>query len=117
MVIIDKRKDPIEKVTLELKIIGMMADQSHLSDIDKLPPDILAQFRKMNILLINAEITKSVPIESMSEQVFDEIMGVNFNGAYFTLSRFIPILNKGASVIFLSPTSATISPPMASVYV
>lgn len=42
MVIIDRRKDAIEKVTLKLNIIGMMADQSYLSDIDKLAPDILA---------------------------------------------------------------------------
>jgi len=31
---------------------------------------------------------------------FDGIMDVNFKGAYFTLSRFIPILNDGASVVF-----------------
>lgn len=70
----------------------------------------------MDLLLINAEITKSVLIESISEQAFDEIMDVNFNGAYFTLNRFISILNEDASVIFLSSTSAIISPPMASVY-
>lgn len=94
----------------------MMADQSHLGGIEKLTSDILAQFRKMDLLLINAEITKSAPIESISQQVFDEIKDVNFNGAYFTLSRFIAIQDEGASVIFLSSTSATISPPMASVY-
>lgn len=113
MVIICRRKDAIEKVALELNITGMMADQSHLGDIEKLTSDILAQFRKMDLLLINTEITKSAPIESISQQVFDEIKDVNFNGAYFTLGRFIAIQNEGASVIFLS---STISPPMASVY-
>jgi NAD(P)-dependent dehydrogenase (short-subunit alcohol dehydrogenase family) len=48
--------------------------------------------------------------------VFDEIMNVNFRGAYFTLSKFIPILNDNASVVLLSSTSATISPQSASVY-
>jgi len=52
----------------------------------------------------------------MTENVFDEIMNVNFRGAYFTLSKFIPILNDNASVVLLSSTSATISPQSASVY-
>ncbi len=52
----------------------------------------------------------------MEESVFDEVINVNFKGAYFTLSKFIPILNDRASVIFLSSTSATISPQNASVY-
>lgn len=116
VVITGRRKDAIEKAASELNITGMMADQSHLSDIDKLTSDILTQFGKVDILLINAGITKSAPIESTSEQVFDEIMDVNLKGAYFTLSRFIPILNDGASVIFLSSTLTTISPPRASVY-
>jgi NAD(P)-dependent dehydrogenase (short-subunit alcohol dehydrogenase family) len=35
---------------------------------------------------------------------------------YFTLSRFIPLLSDGASVIMLSSTSTTISPQTASMY-
>lgn len=116
VIITGRRKEAVEKAASELNITGMIADQSRLTDIDKLVSDISGQFEKVDILLINAGITKSVPIESTSEQVFDEIMDVNFKGAYFTLSRFIPILNDGASVIFLSSTSATISPPTASVY-
>jgi NAD(P)-dependent dehydrogenase (short-subunit alcohol dehydrogenase family) len=48
--------------------------------------------------------------------MFDEVMNVNFKGAYFTLSKFIPLLNENASVVLLSSTSASISPPSASVY-
>src|SRR3712207_419525 len=44
------------------------------------------------------------------------IMNVNFKGAYFTLSQCIPLLNDHASVVLLSSTSASISPPGASVY-
>ncbi|MFN3664750.1 MAG: SDR family oxidoreductase, partial [Sediminibacterium sp.] len=73
-------------------------------------------YGKVDILLINAGITKFSSIELTSETMFDEIMNVNFKGAFFTLSKFIPILNNNASVILLSSTSATISPQSASVY-
>ena len=93
-----------------------MADQSNLSDIDRLVAEVSEQFGKVDVLLINAGITKFASIELITETMFDEIMNVNFKGAYFTLSKFIPILNDNASVVLLSSTSATISPQSASVY-
>ena len=116
IVITGRRKDAVEKVTSELDVIGMVADQSDLEDINNLASAANKQFGKIDMLLINAGITKIASIESTSENMFDEVMNVNFKGAFFTLSMFIPFLNDGASVVFLSSTSATISPPNASVY-
>ncbi len=116
VIITGRRKEAIETAAAALQVNGLLADQSNLSDIEKLADQVRTQFGKVDILLINAGITKFAPIELMTEDVFDEIMNVNFKGAYFTLSKFIPILNDNASVVFLSSTSATISPQSASVY-
>lgn len=116
VIITGRRKEAVEKAALELDVTGLVADQSTLSDIEKLASGIASQFGKVDILLINAGITRFGNIEQMEESVFDEVMNVNFKGAYFTLSKFIPILRDGASVIMLSSTSATISPQSASVY-
>ncbi len=116
VIITGRRKDAIEKAASALKVSGLLADQSSLSEIDNLVAKVKSNFGKVDILLINAGITKFAPIELMTENMFDEIMNVNFKGAYFTLSKFIPILNDNASVVLLSSTSATISPQSASVY-
>lgn len=116
VVITGRRKEAIEKAASELKVSGLLADQANLSDIDNLVTKVKEDFGKVDILLINAGITKFTPVELMTENMFDEVMNVNFKGAYFTLSKFIPILNDNASVVFLSSTSATISPQSASVY-
>jgi len=116
VIITGRRKEAIEKAASELNVSGLLADQSSLSDIEILVAKVKADFGKVDILLINAGITKFAPIELMTENMFDEIMNVNFKGAYFTLSKFIPILNDNASVVLLSSTSATISPQSASVY-
>ncbi|WP_294297368.1 SDR family oxidoreductase [uncultured Chryseobacterium sp.] len=116
VIITGRRKEAIEKASAGLGVMGLIADQSKLSDIDQMVADVAREFGKVDILLINAGITKFGSIEKMKEDMFDEIMNVNFKGAYFTLSKFIPILNEGASVILLSSTSATISPANASVY-
>jgi NAD(P)-dependent dehydrogenase (short-subunit alcohol dehydrogenase family) len=116
VIITGRRKEAVEKAASDLGVMGLLADQSSLADIDKLVSEVVKQFGKIDILLINAGITKFAPIELMTEDIFDEMMNVNFKGAYFTLSKFIPVLNDNASVVLLSSTSATISPQSASVY-
>lgn len=116
VIITGRRKEAVEKATAELGVTGMIADQSRLTDIVNLVEQVKAQFGKVDILFVNAGITKFSTIEQIEEIQFDDMMDVNFKGAYFTLSRFIPLLNDGASVIMLSSTSATISPKGASVY-
>lgn len=116
VIITGRRKEAIEKAAFELQVTGITADQSSLEDIDKLVSTIEVRFGPVDFLLINAGITKFAPVASMTEAVFDEIMSVNFKGAYFTLSKCIPLLKNGSAVILLSSTSATISPQSASVY-
>jgi Dehydrogenases with different specificities (related to short-chain alcohol dehydrogenases) len=116
VIITGRRKDAVENAARELDIIGMVADQSDLTDINRLTTTVHDKYGKIDMLLINAGITKIASIESTSEEMFDEVMDVNLKGAFFTLSMFIPFLNDGASVVFLSSTSARISPPNASVY-
>lgn len=116
VIITGRRKDAVAQAASALNVNGFVADQSSLPAIEKLVAEVAAQYGRIDLLLINAGITKLASIESMTEELFDEMMNVNFKGAYFTLSRFAPILNDGASVVLLSSTSAIISPPGASVY-
>jgi len=43
-------------------------------------------------------------------------MNINYKGAYFTLSKFLPLLQEGASVILLSSINATAGLANSSVY-
>ena len=55
-------------------------------------------------------------IEGASESDFDYVIDVNFKGAYFTLSRFVPLLNEGASVVFLSSNVVSMNGANSSIY-
>jgi NAD(P)-dependent dehydrogenase (short-subunit alcohol dehydrogenase family) len=116
VVITGRRKEAVEKAASEMNATGFVADQTNLNDVDKLVTEVSRQFGKVDILLINAGISQFAPIESTPESMFDDIMNVNVKGAYFTLSKFIPVLNENASVILLSSTSASTPSPNISVY-
>ncbi|MBW8523621.1 SDR family oxidoreductase [Chryseobacterium chendengshani] len=117
VIITGRRKDAIEKAAKELGAIPFVADQGNLNDLDSLKNEVEKQYGKVDILFINAGITGTLSsIENMSAENFDQVMNINFKGAYFTLSKFTPLLNDGASVVFLSSNVATTYKPNSSVY-
>lgn len=116
VIITGRRKEAIEKAALELGVTAIAADQSNISDIEKLATQVKADFGSVDILFINAGIAGLGTIEQTTEELYDSIMNVNLKGAFFTLSKFIPILKDGASVVFLSSNTASMPGPGSSVY-
>lgn len=116
VIITGRRKEAIEKAASELGVHAIVADQSRILDIENLASKVKEDFGQVDILFINAGITTKGTIEEATEELFDSVMNINFKGAYFTLSRFTPILNDGASVVFLSSNTASMSYAGTSIY-
>ncbi|MDJ1501286.1 SDR family oxidoreductase [Xanthocytophaga agilis] len=116
VIITGRRQQAVEIAAQELGVTGLVADQGNLSAIEKLATTIKDKFGKIDILFINAGVLGGAEIETATEEVFDYVMDVNFKGAYFTLSRFIPILHEGASVVFLSSNTASMNGANSSIY-
>lgn len=116
VIITGRRQEAVDAAAQQLGVTGMVADQGDLSAIGKLAIDVREKFGKIDILFINAGVLGMTDIENATEEVFDYVVGVNFKGAYFTLSRFIPILNDGASVVFLSSNTASMNTAHSSIY-
>lgn len=102
--------------TLGSSASGILANQSKLTDINSLVEKVKSQYGKVDILSINAGINAILPIEAVAEEKFDEMMDVNFKGAFFTLQKFIPLLQNNSSVIFISAAIASMAIPNSSVY-
>ncbi|MET0242817.1 MAG: SDR family oxidoreductase [Flavitalea sp.] len=117
VIITGRRKDAIEKAANEIGAIPFVADQSKLDDIDKLTQFIKDRFGKLDILFVNAGVTGTGGmIANADESNFDNVMNINFKGAYFTLSKLSPVLNDGASVVILSSMVASTHVPGSSIY-
>jgi NAD(P)-dependent dehydrogenase (short-subunit alcohol dehydrogenase family) len=117
VIITGRRKDALDKAAEEIGVNSVLADQGSLADIDKLTATVKSQYEKVDFLFINAGMTGEIlPIEHGTAANFEEVMNVNVRGSYFTLSRFIPLLNDGASVVFLSSLAAQVSSPLFAVY-
>ncbi len=86
----------------ETGTIGVVADQSDMAQIDNLVKRTAQEVGKVDILFICAGTLTIMPFEQVTEQVYDEFMSINMKGMYFTLQKFLPILNDNAAVFLMS---------------
>ena len=80
--------------------ITMKADVTKMVELDQLFTTVRQKHGHIDILFVNAGVAKLAPVESTSEEVFDEILDTNFRGAYFTVQKALPLLADGGSIIF-----------------
>ena len=116
VVITGRNAEALDQAATELGVIAILADQGNLKDLDQMVSQVKVRFGNVDVLFINAGVAAFAPVEHMSEDQFDDIMNVNFKGAFFTLQKFLPILNDGASVINLSSINAYTGMPNTAVY-
>lgn len=116
VVITGRHPEKVAAAAAELGATGIVADQGNLENLDQLVSEIKIRFGKVDVLFINAGIFSPAPVEHISEEHFDSQMGINFKGAVFTLQKFLPILNDGASVINLSSVNAYTGMPNTAIY-
>jgi len=101
VVIFARGKHALDQATKELGSDSYAAqgDICNLADLENLFAETKSRYGTVDVLYVNAAQAKLVPIADTTEAFFDEMVNVNFKGAYFTLQKAIPFLNDHASVI------------------
>lgn len=116
VIITGRNAEALDKAATELEVNAIVADQSNLNDLDQMAAQVKEQFGHIDVLFINAGVAAFAPVEHMSEDQFDNIMNVNFKGAFFTLQKFLPVLKDSASIINLSSINAYTGMPNTAIY-
>lgn len=116
VIITGKRQAALDKASEQLGVVGRVTNQANLQHIDALVTQVHDTLGKVDVLFINAGVAFFAPIEYTSEEQFDTMVNVNFKGSFFTLQKFLPILNDGASVIFLTSGNTALAMANSSVY-
>jgi 3-oxoacyl-[acyl-carrier protein] reductase len=71
---------------------------------------------RLDVLVANAGVGKSAPIEDLSIEDFDRLFAVNVRAQYFLVQQLLPILGDGSSVVFVSSLAAHASVGELSAY-
>ena len=87
--------------TLCEDVLAVQGDVRNLPDLEHLFEQTAKAFGKVDVLVANAGIAKFAPVESMPEELFDELSDILFKGLFFTVQKALPRLRDGASIILL----------------
>jgi len=99
--------------------LGVTAIQADVRDADALASvfqQVNEEHGGLDILFVNAGIARMGPVEAMTEDTFDEVVDINFKGAYFTIQKALPIMNDNGSIILNGSVNAVVGFANASVY-
>jgi NAD(P)-dependent dehydrogenase (short-subunit alcohol dehydrogenase family) len=80
-------------------VLGITADVTKFADLENLFKTVHEKLGKVDVLFVNAGIVKMGGLADVTEADFDDLMNVNFKGAFFTIQKALPFLNDNASII------------------
>lgn len=97
-------------------VLALRSDAASLADIDALFGAVKKRYGRVDVLFVNAGVGQFASLEETDEALFDQIMDINFKGAYFTVKKALPLLSEGASVVLNTSVVAHVGFPNSSVY-
>jgi NAD(P)-dependent dehydrogenase (short-subunit alcohol dehydrogenase family) len=114
-------RDPktLEAARLELgeEHLVLRADAANLDDTARAVAEIKKRYGRLDALFVNAGIAQFVPFAETTEALFDQTIGINVKGAYFTAQKALELFGKeGGAIVFTASVAAHEGLPGASVY-
>ncbi|SEQ53822.1 SDR family oxidoreductase [Lentzea albida] len=91
-------------------------DVASLEDLDSLAEQVSAELGSLDALFVNAGVTRTALLEEMTEKAYDEVFDINVKGAFFTVQKLAPLLNKGAGVVLTTSAASVMGIPTTSAY-
>ena len=101
VVIFGRDKATLDSATKELgaSSLAIQGSVTNSKDLDKLFSETNSKFGKIDVLFINVGQGKLSAVADTTEQLFDEMIAVNYKGAFFSLQKAVPFLKENSSVI------------------
>ena len=106
-------RDTLRKIEEEIAAIGgdsiaMLADVCRRGDVEGVVQAALSKWGRIDVLVNNAGILRLGPLESISEERWDETLAVHLNGTFHCTQAVIPIMKqqgKGKIINIAAPSA------------
>lgn len=86
---------------------AVQADVACGDDMDRLYATVRNHGRRIDVILANAAASEYEPLEKITDEHFDKVVGINMRGPLYTVQKALPLLNEGASVVLVTSVSNT----------
>ena len=85
------------------------ADVSKVPEIERLQQAVIDEFGRIDVLVNNAGVFRTVPVMETTEEIWDEQLDLNLRGYFFMVKTVVPHFrdNGGGKVISISSIAGT----------
>ncbi len=80
-------------------VVVTRADARSLADAERVAAEVRERFGTLNVLFLNAGISRPAPVDAWDEATYDDVFAVNAKGQFFTLQAVLPLLAEAASIV------------------
>jgi NAD(P)-dependent dehydrogenase (short-subunit alcohol dehydrogenase family) len=94
----------------------LKSEAANLTEVDVLMKLIKNRFGRLDILFLNAGVSRPAPFEAVTEEQFDQIVNLNFKATFFTIQKALPLLSSNSSIIVTTSITNQTGSPNFSVY-
>ncbi|EYT81259.1 short-chain dehydrogenase [Streptomyces sp. Tu 6176] len=98
------------------KAIAVRSDAASLKEIEALADTVQERFGAVDALFVNAGVTASAPLDSTTEEMYDELFDINTKGPYFTVQALAPLMREGGGVVLTTSVVNVLGLDALSVY-
>jgi 3-oxoacyl-[acyl-carrier protein] reductase len=96
--------------------IAVKADVSKADDVRRMFEISEQELGKVDVLVNNAGVLKTVPLADTSDALFDQTVDINLRGTFNTLREAAARLNDGGRIVNFSSTTLALNMPGYAVY-
>ena len=96
--------------------LAIKSDTGRVTDIEAAMKKINERFGRIDALFVNAGVAKLVPLEEITEELFDEMVNINMKGVFFTVQKAIPLMSKGSAIVLNASINAHLGMPGTTAY-
>lgn len=98
------------------RAIAVRADVADAGDVRRMFDAVEAQLGKVDVLVNNAGVLKTLPLAEHSDALFDQAFDINVRGTFHTLREAATRLNAGGRIVNFSSTVVALNLPGYAVY-
>ncbi len=98
------------------KVLVVPGDVTDATHLDRLVDETIKAFNAVDVVIPNAGAAKVVPFAESGPEAIAEQFNLNFVAATETVRKFLPHINKGGSVIFITTFLTTVGFPGLAIY-
>lgn len=97
-----------EIIALDANAMAVLANVARRGDVDRLVQSVIAQWGRIDILVNNAGVLHLAPLEKISEERWDDTLGVHLKGTFNCTQAVLPFMKqqrKGKIINLAAPSA------------